>query len=227
MNVFVKLVKARKNLKETLEKLQTEDEFYKLEKEKLESLDIIYDYMLTYSWLQRKNAKDKMQSLVEHNFNPEKVAYHLGTTASSVHASRTYLANVFEDKIGKNTIDLILEGNIETGLLQFRMGTGFVSMSKIINDDIYDMIEKTSGQGNLIRECEGELKFLKLLAYNTIQSRLAMLDSSKFGLIDKIMNTNDMLYAKERILIFKYLTNEITNIDQLFSLIEYGDNFKI
>lgn len=227
MHIFKKLSKAKAEVKSNMEKYKSDEEFVKIESSKLEALEVISDYIDSMSWIRRKNALNKYKALVAHNFNSEKVANYLGTSVGSVKTSITYLSNQIEEKIGKNTIELILEGNIQTAMLQFRVGTGYIDMSKVIDNGIYNMIEFGEAEGQLISDCESELKFLKALTFKSIQARLSTLSKDKLALIDKIMSSNDMLYAKERVLIYKYLDGEITNVNTLFDMIRVADNYSI
>lgn len=224
MHIFKKMQNAKKELLKNIEIYKSDEKFVQLENAKLEALEIIIEYTKSCSWLKRSNSVNRMKALFEFNFNTSKVADYLGVNQGSIKASLTYLSNTLAEAIGTNTIDLIMEGHVDVAMLQFRTSTGCMNLEDTIPKQILDIIPTGDSHGQLINECKTELVFLKALSYVGLNRKISTLDKDKLALILDIMLKGDTNYAKERLLIYKYLNDEIKDTDSLFNMIRHVDN---
>lgn len=224
MHMFKKMQVARKEIVSNIEFYKTDEERLSLENKKLEALDIIIDYTKSCHWLKRKNSLNRMTALFDFNFDTKKASDYLGVKHGSVRASLTYFSNTLAEAIGKNTIDLIIDGQVESALLQFRTSTNHIKLGELVPSQILDLVPEGEYKGQLLEECKQELIFIKALSFNGLNSKISKLDKDKLALIIRIMSSADDTYSKERLVLYKYINNEITDTDKLFAMLRHSDN---
>lgn len=187
---------------------------------KFSLLDEILGYVASLRWVARSESKSRMKVLIETGYNYETTAKIFNVSVHSVRAMASYTLGNLEKKIGKDTIDILMKGEIDKAELQFRIGTGSFVINEIFVKGVYRLIPEGRKQGNMnLLECLEELEYLKSLTILEIRKKLDTLKSERFEHIIGILESSDSRYVYEKAIIYKYL-NDNMNGSRLKELLE-------
>lgn len=221
MLIFKKLQSAIKATKKNLVLYSSSSDLGELEKEKLALLMSIVDYINTYEWLQRDSIKERVKAFLKSKYDYNKVAEEFGITKNSLQVSITYASKVLENKIGSNTIDLILKGELETAKLQLNLGLDVFNGLSLVIGDIADKLPQAANNTSIgLCDCTKELEFLSAYTYIKALSSLEGLDKAKLSFIRYVLESNDEKYSNERNLLIKYLNGVVGGIGELKELLK-------
>lgn len=216
MIVFKKVERAINEVKANLTLYKENDDKRMLELKKLQALYEILDYIKSFSWLSHQSSKEKVKTFLKCNYNYRKASEILGIPLHSLETSICYASKSLERKLGQNTIELILDGDINSAMLQFKVGTNSISISNLFCEGIIDMLPKPKKDNTLsLHDCANEIKFLNHITKLSLQKIIKSMDRAKLSYLLYLLTSSDAQYAYERNLLYKYINDDIKNIDDI------------
>ena len=138
------------------------------------ALEEINSYMLSFGWLTHAKTKERVRTFIDTSYNYVESAKILNVESrSSFETSIWYTSKKFEERIGVDTLKLILDGRVDEGLRQFRVGTGNLSLSTLIPDGVVSHVPKSKYNGLISPSaCGKELRLLKNLTSKKIEAAI-------------------------------------------------------
>ncbi|AWI06734.1 hypothetical protein [Clostridium drakei] len=180
---------------------------------KFSLLNEILEYVVSLRWVTRAESKSRMRILIETGYNYETTAKRFNVSVHSVRAMASYTLGNLEKKLGKDTIDILMNGEVEKAELQFRIGTGSFVMNEIFVKGVFRLIPEGRQQGNMnLLECFEELKYLKSLTILEVRKKLSALKTEKLEHIIGIFESSDSRYVYEKAIIYRYLNGNMNEL---------------
>ncbi|MED3767661.1 hypothetical protein P4538_13295, partial [Geobacillus stearothermophilus] len=85
---------------------------------KLNALMEIVSYVKSLAWLKQSQAKEKMRFLIKTKFNYERTKKEFNISSiNAVEVFVSYANKKLLEKIGKDTVDLILRGEVDSAMV--------------------------------------------------------------------------------------------------------------
>lgn len=216
MLVFKKLEKAISAVKNNILLYSYDDVQKELELNKLAALKEILYYIKSFSWLTHSRSRQKIKAFLKNNYNYRKTCEELNISLRSLEQSVSYANKMLWDKVGKNTIDLILNSDIEAAMLQFKIGTSTLGISNLFIKGIIELLPDPERDNILsIEQCTEELKLVRQLTKQYIQKVLDSKNREKLAFILYLLVSNDSKYTHERDLVYKYISGTISDAEML------------
>lgn len=208
-NVFRHLKNAIEHVREQVEVFKRDPKFHQQELYKLNALNEIKDYVYGCSWLTNEKTKLRVQNFLIHDLNYKKVASLLNTSQNALEVTISYANKIVKEKIGENTIQLILDGYVDTAMTQFRISVGRYNVMGLVLTEILGMLPEGELLPNIsVADCKQELVFLKTLTYKNISDVLDRLSKERLTFLRYVLESNDSDYSFHRDMIARYLSGE-------------------
>lgn len=224
MLIFKKLSNAVKETNTKLAMYKDGSTDKEVEYRKQAALDELVKYTKSYAWMKRRDAIEKVQAVLKSKYDYKLVSEHFHVSSNSLQVTMSYASKLLEDKIGANTIDLILIGEIDNAMLQFRAGAGVVSLDALLVSGVTAMLPKTEKSLYLsVVGCEEELNFIRGLTVVKVAKELSGLDSSKLAFLRYILGSSDSRYARERGVVLNYISGNISNFADVVNFLALED----
>lgn len=199
-----KIYRAECTIKNNLSLFEQGSHEWLLEKSKMQVLGRIIHYIRTEG-VKRGTAKAKLDALMQTHFDYERVGAMFNTSANSIQASMSYLSKNLENKVGKDTIDLLLSGKVEESISNFETCSNTYLLEELILMEFSERIPITLPRQVSIADCGRELEFLRSINIASLRQQFASLELEKFILIRYILESRDGRYKSERQAIHQYL----------------------
>ena len=199
-----KLSDAHFTIKECMSLYTEGSPEWQLEQDKMRLLKTLIHFIKTDA-IKQAPAKAKLDALMTTHFDYARVANMFHTSVSSIKASISYLSKSIESKVGVDTLDLLLAGDLETAHANFLECSRLYSLDDLIVGDIKTLIPHRVPKVINLIECEAELKFLKVVS----KEHFSTLDLNRLILIRYILEGKDTRYQQERQLLASYLKGVI------------------
>lgn len=146
-----------------------------------ELLDELMDYLKSYDWLHKSTSKEKMKVYLESGFDYDVLCDTFDLSYDNAKMTVSWANGQFKKKIGENTIKLIREGFIDEARSAFYMNSGKINVSMLITSDGLECLPKSKFNIYSLKDCETELKILKLISKTTLQRYMDMMDKEKMA----------------------------------------------
>lgn len=180
---------------------------------KFSLLNEILEYVVSLRWVVRSESKNRMRMLIERNYDYETTAKIFNVSIHSVRAMASYTLGNLEKKIGKDTIEILMKGEVDKAELQFRIGTGSFVVNEIFVKGVFRLIPEGRQQGNMnLLECLEELKYLKSLTILEVRKKLSALKTEKLEHIIGILESSDSRYVYEKAIICRYFNANMNDL---------------
>lgn len=203
--MFIKeLYNAERTIRNNLTLLEKGSPEWLLEKSKMQVLGRIIKYIRTEG-VKRGTAKAKLNAIMQTHFDYERVGAMFNTSANSIQVSISYLSKNLESKVGKDTIDLLLAGQIDEAISNFRACSNIYSLDKLIPTEFAQKIPLKLPKTIDLTECNVELEFLRAISFSKVNKDFSKLDLEKLILIKYILQSRDKRYSDERQALYKYI----------------------
>lgn len=222
-NIFRELENLRVQTRLTLMDKNITEDTKIIYKEKLFALHELKSYLDSFDWLSHNKTKERVKVFIQTKFNTEESVKKLEESSKTAfETSMWYASKKFKESIGDSTLSLISEGRVAEGLRHFYIKTGQLNISTITSKEVVDLLPEPSDLNGVIHTslCRAELRILKGLTLKNISSTFAKLNSDKLSLLRHVLESTDYKYTKQRELIYRYLDNEISDIDTLILMLE-------
>jgi hypothetical protein len=148
-------------------------------------------------------------------FNCHSTASKFGTSVNAIEVFVSYWQKKLREMIGQETVDLILNDDIDTAMVQFRVGTGQNGYSTdLFLAGINQLLPSPKrNQFFLIEECFRELTYFVHFSHFNINNVLHSLDQEKVAHLLFLMNSEDKRFATEREAIWRLLKGDYLEKD--------------
>lgn len=181
---------------------------------KKEALDLISEYVMGFSWLRYKKTRDRITAILKSNYDYVSVAREFNTTVESLQTTVWYCSKILDEKIGRGTIDLIMKGNVEEGILQFYSATGYINVLSVFPDFVANLIP--GGKKDIflsLKDCIDEINLLRNFTNKNIKLKISSCSEDKLSFLRYVMESGDSKYSKHRLLLYNYFNNSISDED--------------
>lgn len=199
-----KLYDAYFIIKESISHYEQGSPEWQLEQDKMQLLKTIIQFIKT-DGVKQAPARAKLDALMRTHFNYELVANMFRTTPNSIKSSISYVSKSVESKVGVDTLQLLLEGNINEAHSNFLKCSKKYSLDDLVITDIKTIIPYQIPRFIKLVECQDELNFFKVIS----KEHLSTLDINKLVLIRYILESRDIRHQHERQLLVSYLKGVI------------------
>lgn len=208
-------------VKETSERLaalglNSED----LDKERIDLLIRMVDYMKSLVWLSRSSSRKKWVDFLSSGYSYRNTAEIHGVTIKSLYDSIGYADKLLKKRIG-NAFVLLQSGDISGAEREFAIGTGSCP-SAIFVREVEDRFKPVFNAGVDLSNCEKELRFLSRFTRRHFTMVMDSLDRQKLEHLLYILLENDRCYMTERGYFFRCLEGELEPAE---ALVHLHDNY--
>ena len=206
--MFIKeLYNAERTIKNNLALFKKGSPEWLLEKSKIQVLGTIIQYIKT-DGVSRESARAKLSALMQTHFDYERVGRMFNTSANSIQVSMSYLSKNLENKIGKETLPLLLAGQIEDAISNFEACSNTYLLAGFIPVEFTERIPLKIPKHLVLSDCSQELEFLRSISMSALNEQFTKLDLDKLILIRYILESRDNRYKTERQALYEYLTHK-------------------
>ena len=212
-----KLYEAHFTIKECLSLYTEGSPEWQLEQDKMKLLRDIIQFIKT-DGVKQAPAKAKLDALMTTHFDYARVASMFNTTVNSIKASISYLSKSIESKVGVDTLDLLLAGDIESAKSNFQACSNIYNLNDLVIGEIANRIPFRVPKELDLGGCIGELEFLKSVSLPYIKKEFTNLSLEKLILIRYILETSDSRYSNEKRLLHACILGNMSRENFLFSL---------
>jgi hypothetical protein len=207
------LVKVSNNLRNNPENA--------LEQAKQAALWEILKYVYDLSYISNEKVKGKVIDYIKITTEYKKVnGYKFVAELHSVtdKAVRQDVDKANEEalkRIGKDTIDLIMQGKVEEGLAAFKEGIRIKYPHEVLLKGVNSLLGEVKDNGEIKSiDCLDVLCYLKSITKKSIKSTVINLGTDRVSFVKYILENNDAKYAELKQLFFEYLDNK-TSLDNV------------
>lgn len=214
MKFLKELENAVKITQANLNNDNIEGDLRKLELQKLNALMEIVIFVKELSWLKQEKAKEKMNFLLTTKFNYKEAQKKYNTSKNAIEVFVSYAQKKLIDIIGKDTIKLILQGDIDFAMSHFRT---INNQSNQINEwflaGLTEFLPKPDKNSFLLEECRNELLLIGRLSYFNIKEMFRTINNQKLAHLLYILNSTDGKFADEKEVLISFLKGDFSEID--------------
>lgn len=145
------------------------------------------------------------------NFNNEYIEYEekCEKVYNTAKVSISYANQKLIDKVGRNTIELILEGRIEEARATFYFRTGQLKLRNFILDSALAEVPDAEYMTINIDECEKELLFLRYYSQTLLEARAEDLDKDKLAYLRYIIEGDNPKLSETRLIILETIKGKM------------------
>jgi len=225
--IFKDLENCIKDLRVSIKNWDTNDkEGLRLEKTKLAALLKIAEYVDSCEWLVKEEAKEKLRFIRASKYNYKLVQQELDLTEDAVKSFMKYCIARLKDKIGETTIDLIMDGNIRVGVVQFETLRGTYSLESMFSSEILDKLPKSDFNPDVLLNCKKEIAFLFDYSKEEMQRRYEELDKDKLAFIRYIIEKNTPKFTEDKYDLVRLLTGNGGSKEEYFKQLEENSTYR-
>ncbi len=212
--IFKKLEDAYKAIVIELKKEEKKKEFkdsnrINLLQKQRDLIQEILDYINTFKWLKHEETIERIKFFLKSKYSYQEFCNHFKITYEAAKVCISYANQKAIEKVGRNTIDLILEGRVEEARATFYFRTGQLKLRNYVIDSALSEIPNPQHMTVDIEDCKKELSFLRLYSQALIDSRVELLDKEKLAYIRYILEGDNPKLSEQRLLLMKLLSCQI------------------
>ena len=215
LTVFKKIEAAIKQVAYAKTQTDNEEELALLDEE-MAALKEISNFIKEGKWLKKSTAVDRLLYTLRHGV--PKAAEYFGCTKENLRSTLTNYSKKLEGIIGSDTIDIILNGNPQGGLMQFYFGSNIFSVDKILMNAASEYMPAPKYNPDFrVSDCINEIKLLRICSDAYMKSVLERINMDKLSYILYVLteNNSDEDISVLRQELYKYLVSKEGNIDAL------------
>ena len=225
--IFKDLENCIKDLRVSVKTVDLHDkDSLRLEKTKLTALLKVAEYVDSCDWLVKEEAKEKLRFIRASKYNYKLVQQELNLTEDAVKSFMKYCIARLKDKIGETTIDLIMDGNIRVGIVQFETLRGTYSMESMFNPDVLDKLPKSDFNPDVLLNCKKEISFLFDYSKEEMQKRYEDLDKDKLAFIRYILEKNTPKFTEDKYDLVRLFTGNGGGKEEYFKNLEDKSTYR-
>lgn len=165
----------------------------------------IRDYIKSGVWYKRSDSVNRVLYGVKYGIS--KASEEYACSAGCMRVSLSVASTRLYSLIGKNTIQLALNGDYSTALFQFQKGVGLFKSDKVLLTGVASILKNEVPSVQLtecvLTDCKAELKFLKTYTKEGILQKLQLIDKDKLIYLLSLLDSE--ADTREQRLLYKYL----------------------
>jgi hypothetical protein len=178
-----------------------------LDAQRLRLLHDIAAYVRGYAWLSHTKSKERIKLFLKYRYQYGETAAALGVSRKSLEQSVSYAAKQLSRRIGDNTIDLIMEGQLELARQEFLLGTGALAPSDWFVGGIMERFPAKKDAGVALHAAGRELAFLLRYTRRQLDLAASSLDSRVMAHLLYVLSATDASYMQERNVLLQCLVS--------------------
>lgn len=231
MLIFKQLENAILSVNQNIRSLEKNSEqsveLVQYEIKKLECLTLILKYVRSYKWAKHTALKHRVDTFLKNNYDYNKACIQLGISKSNLEKSISYANKVLKNKIGTNTIKMILADNLYEGILNFRRSTNSINIYNLFPDNILNLLPEapSSPLPFKLNECIQEVEFLYSITKSNLAKEINSKNKDKLAYLLYLLSSNNSFYLSDQSTLFKLMLGNI-DLAQFKSII-YTENKNI
>jgi hypothetical protein len=184
-----------------------------LNTDKFKALEEILDYVLSLRYLADPKLREKVTAFLTSGGKKHQkvniVAEQYRCTPRSVEILLETTSARAQDLIGKGTLDLIMLGDIDAGMLNFKVcSTSKVDTSKIFVkgvDKLLPAAAASAGEDVSVLECLQELFVLGSVSNEKIRREIEVTDKAKMAYLLYLISSTDNEHINEKKAVIDFL----------------------
>lgn len=222
MLIFKELEDAIRKTRDEIKRVRDIPVKYEKAQRKLEALTEILNYIKTGGWSTTNKTTERLLYVMKNGMSAAAQFYN--TTEDSIAASVSQYSKRIRKLIGEDTISLILAGNVEEGLMQFRCCSGTISLDKMLLQlPITHIPKHFVDDGRLkLSDCGTEIQFIGRYLDTVFRRELEKCDPVKLAYLRWLLDKNTVSIY-ERSAFVKFLTGEM-DYHELMAFLNKRDN---
>lgn len=170
----------------------------------------VINYVNSFVWLKHEGTIERVKFFLKSKFNLQEFCNHFGITYEAGKVCISYVNKKCLEKIGRNTLDLILEGKLDAARAEFYFRTGQLKIRNFIVDAALVDIPEPSYIGVDLKECERELRYFRVYSQAVLTAELEKLDKDKLAYIRYILEGDNPKLVEERLHLMALLQGQTT-----------------
>jgi hypothetical protein len=180
-------------------------------KAKLKALEEILDYVLSLRYLADPKLREKVTTFLtssgKNNEKVNKISTQYSCTPRAVQILIATTSARAQNLIGKDTLDLIMKGDIEVGIQNFKIcSTSKVDASKIFVKGVEKLLPAAAaGEHISVLECLQELFVLGSVSNEKIRREIEVTDKAKVAYLLYLISSTDNEYINEKKAVIDFL----------------------
>lgn len=193
MKFLKEIEDAVKKIRKEIDSVDLDEVARELVIEQYNALMEIVSYINSLKWLNQERTKKKMSFFIKSKFNYKATFEEFGTSLNAIEVFVSEGQKKLKKKIGENTIDMILQGEVETAMIQFNLRT----KSKRISPELFLpgiaqlLPEPKMNKFFLVSELQKELLLLVNLSPFCVNRFLKKIDVEKLAHLLYIITIED------------------------------------
>lgn len=221
-SVFKAIIENRQKLKDKLEykaeKIGVEEK--EVLKDSLSVYNELYKYMLSFEWLDKPKAKEKMECFIKSRFDYEVFMEKFDISYFSAKSTVKNCSKRFRSKIGENTLSLLEQGFPDEAKFSFYIHSGKSALQDILLDDFISELPEGSFETYSLEDCQLELKVYKQLSRAMLEKYLSKVDRKKMAYIRHLLEGS----SKKAELLRPYLYDVLTLETSIEEVVEWEED---
>ncbi len=169
----------------------------------------VLNYINSFSWLKHEETIKRIKFFLKNKYNYQEFCNQFEITYEAAKVCVSYANQKCIEKIGRNTIDLIIEGRLDEAKAEFYFRTGQLKIRNYIIDSALTEVPEPEYITLDIEDCKKELSFLRLYSQSLLDSRVELLDKEKLAYIRYILEGDNPKLSEQRLLLMKMLSCQI------------------
>lgn len=207
--IFRKFMEAKERVEASLRRKELSSEDFSLETKQLCALREILHYVKNERWISQERSRKKAIIFLNNNCSYEATRKDLNASSkNSIEVSMSYLSKKLESKIGKNTIELIMEGRLDEARIQFETGTGKLNPRDYLIEGFLNLLPPPVHSHTSLSTCEKELKFLLVFTINHLTELAAKYNQENLSYLMYVLTSTDRGIANDRRVLYQLLKGE-------------------
>ena len=172
-------------------------------------LQDILNYVNSFCWLKHKETIERIKFFLKNKYSYSEFCNYFGVTYEAAKVCISYANQKCVEKIGKNTIDLILEGKIDEARATFYFRTGQLKLRNYVLDSALAEVPDAEYMTINIDECEKELLFLRYYSQALLEARSEDLDKDKLAYLRYIIEGDNPKLSEMRLKILDTINGKM------------------
>lgn len=215
--IFKKIDRSMQVVKEKI-RVSVDKEEQQALRTQLLALRRVDEYVDSLEWLAREDAKTRIQVVRAANFDYEVASEELKETIGSLKVFVSYCNKRLEEKVGENTIDLIMAGRVKEGVVQFESLRGTYTRKSLMLCEVQEKLPKPEFKPIALKTCTKELQFLHKYSTAEMEREYAGLDKRKLLFLMYILEANTPKHSKDKYEMVKMLTGNCSIEEYLYEI---------
>ena len=172
--------------------------------------------------LSGRNQIERVRFFLKNKYDYTVFCKYFDITYDAAKVSISYANQRAREKIGENTVELILEGKIEEAKALFYFRSGQLKLRNFIVDSALPIIPPPAYMNTSIKECETELRFLRVYTESMLDKRVDAIDTDKLAFLRYVLEGDNPKLTEERVELMELLKSKV-DVDQYLAGVTYRE----